>query len=255
MTGKPIVHIKPEVTRNLLTSVVHQSVIPGHEVERVQGALEKARTAGYEARDIPDDGRDHPYWGGADDPRLPCPVCNQPASGQTPGWKEIEFLFTLTDDIEDNTRDFFGAIMEIVHHAGGTTPDRWEFQDSILHSGPGAYVADSWPETEILDFYLVSAVTLADLVAFGEFLYDDLAAKASVHDRIVTPDTDPDRFTREDAAMFRAGKCGWTVEFGTARGEVQCGKPSKKGASFGNCAEHDAELLECYYPDGTRRGL
>lgn len=74
-----------------------------------------------------------------------------------------------------------------------------------------------------------------------------------VHDRIVTPDTDPDRFTEEEAAIFRAGKCGWTVEFGNRSGVIHCGEPSEPGVSFGNCAAHGAEMLECYYPDGTPR--
>jgi hypothetical protein len=73
------------------------------------------------------------------------------------------------------------------------------------------------------------------------------------HNRIITPDTDPDRFTDEEAAAFRAGKCGWVVEFGNGRGAIQCGEPSKSGASFGNCDEHDAEMLVEYWPDGSHR--
>lgn len=75
------------------------------------------------------------------------------------------------------------------------------------------------------------------------------------HDRIVTPDTDPDRFTEAEAALFRAGKCGEVVEYGNCRGVIHCGKPSKPGASFGNCAEHEEELLECHYSDGTYRPM
>ena len=73
------------------------------------------------------------------------------------------------------------------------------------------------------------------------------------HDRIVTPDTDPDRFTEEEAALFYAGKCGWVTESGNWTGVVHCEQPSEPGASFGNCAEHNAELLEDYWPDGASR--
>lgn len=75
----------------------------------------------------------------------------------------------------------------------------------------------------------------------------------SDHHRIVTPDTDPDRFTEEEAEYFRKGLCGWLVEYGNGRGEIHCGAPSEPDASFGYCAEHNAELLEDHYPDGTRR--
>jgi hypothetical protein len=73
------------------------------------------------------------------------------------------------------------------------------------------------------------------------------------HDRIVTPDTDPDRWTEEEAALFRAGKCSETVEFGNFGGIVHCGYPSKPGASLGHCDRHDAEMLVDHYPDGTDR--
>jgi hypothetical protein len=75
----------------------------------------------------------------------------------------------------------------------------------------------------------------------------------SSHNRIITPGTDPDRFTEDEAAAFRAGICGWVVEFGNGRGAIQCGEPSLRGASFGNCDEHDAELLVEYWPDGSPR--
>lgn len=76
---------------------------------------------------------------------------------------------------------------------------------------------------------------------------------SNVHDRIVTPDTDPDRFTEEEAALFYAGKCGHVVEYGNGGGVVHCEAPSKPGATFGSCAEHEAELLEDYWPDGASR--
>ena len=76
---------------------------------------------------------------------------------------------------------------------------------------------------------------------------------ANPHDRIVTPDTDPDRWDEEEAALFRAGKCSETVEFGNGRGIIYCGDPSKPGASFGHCDRHDASMLVDHYPDGTPR--
>jgi hypothetical protein len=72
------------------------------------------------------------------------------------------------------------------------------------------------------------------------------------HDRIITPDSDPDRFTAEEEAYFRDGKCAMTTGYGLPWTE-HCGQPSRPGASFGNCTEHDDELLEDFYPDGTRR--
>jgi hypothetical protein len=75
----------------------------------------------------------------------------------------------------------------------------------------------------------------------------------NIHDRVVTPDTDPDRFTDEEVALFRAGKCGEVVEYGNGRGVIHCGAPSRPGASFGSCEEHEAEMLECHFSDGTPR--
>lgn len=74
---------------------------------------------------------------------------------------------------------------------------------------------------------------------------------ATAHDRIITPGTDPGRFTRQEAAAFRRGVCGQTG-YGSAGGDI-CGRPSKRGASFGNCDEHNADMLVDYRPDGTRR--
>ena len=74
---------------------------------------------------------------------------------------------------------------------------------------------------------------------------------SSIHDRIVTPDTDPDRFTEQEADTFRRGVCGRTGS-GYWGGGI-CGQPSKPGASFGYCEEHYAELLEDFWPDGTSR--
>jgi hypothetical protein len=72
------------------------------------------------------------------------------------------------------------------------------------------------------------------------------------HNRIVTPYTDPARFDEEDRELFDAGQCTWQTGFGLPWTEV-CGQPSKPGASFGYCAEHEAELLEEHYLDGTPR--
>jgi len=70
--------------------------------------------------------------------------------------------------------------------------------------------------------------------------------------RIVTPYTAPDRFTDIERELFDAGKCSWQTAYGMPYTEY-CGRPSKKGASFGNCAEHESELLTDYFPDGTPR--
>jgi hypothetical protein len=71
------------------------------------------------------------------------------------------------------------------------------------------------------------------------------------HDRMVTPQTDPDRFTEDEAAAFWRGVCGQTG-YGYWGNEI-CGQASKPGASFGNCELHDAEMLVEHWPDGTPR--
>jgi hypothetical protein len=76
----------------------------------------------------------------------------------------------------------------------------------------------------------------------------------SIHDLIVTPDNSPDRWTAEEVAIFRAGLCGWQVsDGGWGSGDMHCKLPSKPGASFGHCDEHDAEVLMEHFPDGTPR--
>ena len=72
------------------------------------------------------------------------------------------------------------------------------------------------------------------------------------HNRIVTPYTDPERWTEEEKAVFDAGQCSWQTAYGLPWME-DCGQPSKSGASFGYCAEHERELLEEYYADGSPR--
>jgi hypothetical protein len=70
---------------------------------------------------------------------------------------------------------------------------------------------------------------------------------------IITPDSDPDRFLPAEVALFRRGRCSWQTENGNGRGPRFCGVPSKPGASFGYCPGHTAELLEDFWPDGSRR--
>jgi hypothetical protein len=71
------------------------------------------------------------------------------------------------------------------------------------------------------------------------------------HDRIITPDTDPDRFTEQEADAFRRGVCAQTGR-GYWGGEI-CGVQSEPGASFGNCALHNVEMLVDCWPDGSPR--
>jgi hypothetical protein len=71
--------------------------------------------------------------------------------------------------------------------------------------------------------------------------------------RIVTPDTDPARFTAEETRLYKAGKCPWQTATGTGGGDEFCGRRSKRGASFGYCDEHGAELLVESFPDGSYR--
>lgn len=75
------------------------------------------------------------------------------------------------------------------------------------------------------------------------------------HNKIITPESNPQRFTAIEKSLFDAGKCCWQVEYGTGRlsRESYCGWKSRPGASFGHCEIHDDELLEHFYPDGTRR--
>jgi hypothetical protein len=53
----------------------------------------------------------------------------------------------------------------------------------------------------------------------------------------VTPQTSPGRFTKEEAALFNAGKCSCQTAYGTPYTE-HCGEPSQPGADFGDCPEH-----------------
>jgi len=76
---------------------------------------------------------------------------------------------------------------------------------------------------------------------------------SDARNRIVTPYTDPDRWTPEEKAVFDQGRCAWVVEYGNGPSVVYCMRPSKPGASMGHCGEHDAEMLECHWPDGSPR--
>lgn len=71
---------------------------------------------------------------------------------------------------------------------------------------------------------------------------------------VVTPYTDPDRFTREEKAAFDAGECCWDVgdsDWGTR--DTMCHAPSAPGAPFGYCGGHVEVLLEDHWPDGSPR--
>jgi hypothetical protein len=91
-------------------------------------------------------------------------------------------------------------------------------------------------------------------MAAGQRAIRNLAAarafgRASAHHyRIVTPYTDPDRWTEDEKELFDQGLCSEDIAAGRP-----CRMPSKPGASFGWCARHEAAMLECHYPDGTNR--
>lgn len=72
--------------------------------------------------------------------------------------------------------------------------------------------------------------------------------------RIVTPTSDPDRFTRAEKIHFARGLCSWDLgsEYFGDRDNL-CGQKSKPGASFGYCAKHTDKLLENHWPDGSPR--
>jgi hypothetical protein len=76
------------------------------------------------------------------------------------------------------------------------------------------------------------------------------------HNKIITPETNPLRFSVKEKALFDAGKCCWQVEYGTGLldgDEGYCGEKSRPGATYGYCEIHDDELLEQFCPDGSRR--
>ena len=76
----------------------------------------------------------------------------------------------------------------------------------------------------------------------------------SDRNRAVTPTTDPDRFTPEEAAVFAAGHCCWDVgDAHWGQRDTMCHRPSKRGASMGYCSEHEEKLLELHWPDGSPR--
>lgn len=75
----------------------------------------------------------------------------------------------------------------------------------------------------------------------------------SDRNRIVTPNTDPDRFTDGEKVLFGQGRCSHQSGSGDPRSPLHCGKPSKPGASFGNCADHERRMLEDHWPDGSPR--
>lgn len=74
------------------------------------------------------------------------------------------------------------------------------------------------------------------------------------HNRIVTPSTDPDRFTRAEKATFDRSECCWDVgDSHWGQRDTMCHQPSKRGAPFGYCAQHERDLLENHWPDGSPR--
>jgi hypothetical protein len=76
----------------------------------------------------------------------------------------------------------------------------------------------------------------------------------SDRNRIVTPYTDPARFTEDEKAAFDAGECCWDVgDSYWGQRDTMCHKPSKPGAPFGYCGTHERDLLEDHWPDGSRR--
>lgn len=72
------------------------------------------------------------------------------------------------------------------------------------------------------------------------------------HNRIITPESDPQRFTSEEKFRFFAGWCTHMTAYGLPWTEW-CPKRLLLGATMGLCAEHEAELLEEYCPDGSKR--
>jgi hypothetical protein len=76
------------------------------------------------------------------------------------------------------------------------------------------------------------------------------------HNRIITPETSPLRFSVIEKALFNMGRCCWQVEYGTGYltdAQGYCGWKSRPGATYGYCEIHDDELLEQFCPDGSRR--
>ena len=67
---------------------------------------------------------------------------------------------------------------------------------------------------------------------------------------MITPHTDPDRFTTEEAGLWTRGLCSWQVAYGTVTpsstvGRITyCMKPSDPVADFGDCPEHAADRRE-----------
>lgn len=81
----------------------------------------------------------------------------------------------------------------------------------------------------------------------------DLALRAmGDRTRIITPYTDPARFTPEEKTLFNQGRCCRQDFDPTGRPEY-CGRPSRTGASFGHCPGCEAEFLKDYWPNGSPR--
>lgn len=54
----------------------------------------------------------------------------------------------------------------------------------------------------------------------------------------ITPYTSPEYFTDEEKAMYDVGQCGYRIAYGLPWDEY-CKEPSKPGANYGHCGEHD----------------
>ncbi len=72
--------------------------------------------------------------------------------------------------------------------------------------------------------------------------------------RIVTPYTDPNRFTPEEKAAFDAGECCWDCgDSHWGQRDTKCHEPSAPDAPMGYCVGHVETLLEDHWPDGSPR--
>lgn len=107
-----------------------------------------------------------------------------------------------------------------------TYPTRWQAAEAKTH---GRYAAQ----------YRSEARWFAGLPVTGWKPYTESAANSNRRwpDPEITPDTHPDKFTEAEAALFRAGKCGWQTVLGMPW-MGHCEQPSEPGAPFGYCPRH-----------------
>lgn len=57
---RPVVHIRP--LREVFDYRIGDYVLRGRDIERHEAHLALFRNAGYEVRDVPDDGQEHSYY-------------------------------------------------------------------------------------------------------------------------------------------------------------------------------------------------